>query len=638
MNKFNYPIIPLPLDKVQITDDFWAPRIETSLRVTIPHVFKKCEKTNRFGNFSKAAGLIESDVISKYPYDDSDVFKIIEGAAYSLYIKRDPQLEEYIDELIEKIAGAQEDDGYLFTHRTINPERLQEWIGKNRWELVTVLSHELYNVGHLYEAAVAYYEITGKRKLLDVALKNAELIDNVFGPGKNESPPGHQEIEIGLVKLYRITGDENYLKLTKFFLDIRGSKDRIGYEEYKRQFESFPWTRSMSFEYNQTHKKVIEQNEAVGHAVRAVYMYSAMVDVGVYSNNRDYIDAVARIWNNVVSKKLYITGGIGARSYGEAFGDAYELPNYYLPMEDLGGYGETCAAIGNVLWNHRLFLLYGDAKYLDVLERTLYNGLIVGVSMDGKKFFYPNPLASDGNYRRRLWYACACCPSNIARFIPSIPRYIYAQKDDTIFINLFIGSNGKFIVEGQEVSFSQETDYPWNGSVKIVVNSKKKVKFTLKIRVPGWSLNLPLPSDLYRYLSKKEEAFNLKINGELIKLNVQMGYISIERLWEEGDVIKYDIPMPIRRVLAHEKVEEDRDKIALERGPIVYCVERPNKDEEKLQNFSINDDIVLKAEYRRDILNGIVVIKGKMDSPKKTEEFEAIPYYSWAHRGRYEMS
>ncbi|MDZ7333408.1 MAG: glycoside hydrolase family 127 protein, partial [candidate division KSB1 bacterium] len=395
----DYPIKPVPFTDVQVTDQFWQPRMETNRTVTIPYDFKKCEETGRIDNFAKAGGLMEGEFVG-IRYNDSDVYKVIEGAAYSLRLYPDPQLEQYLDDLIAKIAAAQEDDGYLYTARTINPAKPPKNAGPERWSYL-IHSHELYNVGHMYEAAVAYYQATGKRSLLDVAIKNANLIDSVFGPGKKHDPPGHQEIEIGLTKLYRVTGDERYLKLAKFFLDQRGRYiGRKPYDEY------------ISAEYTQDHKPVIEQDEAVGHAVRAGYMYSGMADVAALTGDQDYIKAIDRIWENVVSKKLYITGGIGARSEGEAFGDNYELPN-------LEAYNETCAAIANMFWNHRLFLLHGDAKYIDVLERTLYNGFLSGVGLDGNEFFYPNPLESDGRHNRSPWFDCACCPVNVVLFLPS---------------------------------------------------------------------------------------------------------------------------------------------------------------------------------------------------------------------------
>ena len=622
----DYPIQPISFIKVQINDEFWSKRINTHRETTLPLVLRKCEKTKRIDNFSIAAGLIEKKRISKFPYDDSDVFKIIEGAAYSLNMKKDQQFEKYIDDIIDKIAAAQEDDGYLYTHRTINPNNPHAMAGKERWEIVSIISHELYNVGHLYESAVAYYEATGKRKLLDIAIKNAELINKVFGPGKIESPPGHQEIEIGLARLYRATKNEDFLKLAKFFLDIRGKKDRIGYEAYINFMldpnSILPLSGNDRLKYNQTHARVIEQKEAVGHAVRATYMYSGMADVAAFTGDKDYIQALDQIWQDVVSKKLYITGGIGNDASGEAFGEEYELTNF-------DAYNETCAAIANVFWNHRMFLLHGDAKYIDVLERTLYNGLISGYSFEGNKFFYPNPLASKGNHARNPWFATACCPANIARFIPSISRYVYAQNDDTLYVNLFISGSSSVSIAGKTLNITQDTEYPWEGAVKMKVNLKESGEFSIVIRIPGWTQNKPVPSDLYRYLNNNDATITLKVNDELVKMEVKKGYAHINRTWNDGDIIELDMPMPIRRVVAHDKMKINAGKVALERGPIVYCLEWPDNDVDSLFDLSIDDDEMLTHEYRKDFLNGVVVVKGK--------EFVAIPYYSWAHRGKGEM-
>lgn len=647
----DYPIQPVSFVKVQIMDDFWSHRLKTHREITLPYVFRRCEKTKRIDNFSRAAGLIEKIIASKYPYDDSDVFKIIEGAAYSLNVKKDQQFEKYVDEIIDKIAAAQEDDGYLYTHRSKKPKSpsamagKEHWAGKERWEHVSLISHELYNMGHLYESAVAYYEATGKRKLLDVAIKNAELINKTFGPGKIESPPGHQEIEIGLVRLYRATKNKDFLKLAKFFLDIRGKKDRIGYKKYINFMKNprfiLPLSGKDKLQYNQTHARVIEQKEAVGHAVRGTYMYSGMADVAALTGHKDYIHALNQIWENVVFKKLYITGGIGNEIEGEAYGNEYELPN-------LDAYNETCAAIANVFWNHRMFLLHGDAKYIDVLERTLYNGLISGYSFEGNKFFYPNRLASKGNHARSPWFATACCPSNVARFIPSIPRYVYAQKDNnTLFVNLFISSSTSVSVMGKTLTLTQETEYPWEGAVKLMINLKKSGNFTVAIRIPGWTQNKPVPSDLYRYLNNNDERIRLQVNDEVVKMDIKKGYVHVDRTWNDGDAIELEMQMPVRRVVAHEMVKNNAGKVAIERGPIVYCLEWPDNDVDSLFDLSVDDDAKLTHEYRKDLLNGLVVIKGmgkylkKFENEKLTEksekEFAAIPYYAWAHRGKGEM-
>jgi DUF1680 family protein len=621
----DYPIAPIPFTDVQIKDNFWQPRMETNRTVTIPYDFKKCEETGRIDNFAKAGGLMEGEFIG-IRYNDSDVYKVIEGAAYSLSLHPDPELEKYLDDLIMKIAAAQEEDGYLYTTRTIDPENPAKNAGKERWSYM-IHSHELYNVGHMYEAAVAYFQATGKRSLLDVALKNANLIDSVFGPGKKHNPPGHQEIEIGLSKLYRVTGDEKYLKLAKFFLDQRGKY--IGRE---------PYDEYLGASYTQDHKPVIEQDEAVGHAVRAGYMYSGMADVAALTGDKNYITAIDKIWDNVVSKKLYITGGIGARGNGEAFGDNYELPN-------LEAYNETCAAIANMFWNHRLFLLHGDSRYIDVLERTLYNGFLSGVGMSGSEFFYPNPLESDGRHKRSPWFDCACCPVNVVRFLPSLPGYIYAQKNDDLFVNLFMTSDATIKMEDNTINLVQQTNYPWDGKIAINVNPANKDDFIIHVRVPGWALGQPVPGDLYRYLNPADEKIVLKVNGEAVDFQLEKGFAVLKRNWKKGDVIEMNLPMPIRKVIAHDSVKADVGKLALERGPIVYCAEWVDNGGHVL-NLMLPQDAELVTEFRDYLLDGVQVIRGKAlglysdgtVASNREQDFLAIPYYAWAHRGAGEMA
>lgn len=624
----DYPVKPVAFTDVQIADDFWLPRMETNRRVTIPFAFKKCEETGRIDNFSKAGGLMPGKFVGRR-YNDSDVFKIMEGAAYSLALHPNPELEKYMDELVEKIAAAQEDDGYLYTARTIDPQNPPPGAGKERFSNLGS-SHELYNVGHMYEAAVAYYLATGNRRFLDIAIKNADFIASVFGPDKRRGFPGHQEIEIGLVKLYRVTGEEKYLNLAKFFLDERGRT------EHKKMFsETSAFSIYNQDWYLQAHEPVTEQEEAVGHAVRATYMYSGMADVASLTGDVGYIRAIDRIWENVVSKKIYITGGIGSRHEGEAFGENYELPN-------ATAYNETCAAIGNVFWNHRLFLLHGDAKYIDVLERTLYNGLIAGVSLSGNRFFYPNPLESDGRYpfnqgeaTRKPWFDCACCPVNIARFVPSIPGYVYAQKDDILYVNLFIQGKGKFHLGRNVVSVTQETRYPWEGNVRISISPEKTAEFSVYVRIPGWARNEPIPGDLYSYLNPIEEEPSLRVNSEAWDLDMEKGFARIERKWQKGDVIELHLPMPVQRVAAHEAVKEDQGKVALQRGPIVYCFEGVDNEGHVLDR-ALPDDLEFDVEYRADLLGGINVLRGKDQKMKET--LIAIPYYAWSHRGVGEMA
>ncbi|MBY9008335.1 MAG: glycoside hydrolase family 127 protein, partial [Candidatus Lokiarchaeota archaeon] len=521
---------------------------------------------------------------------------------------------------------------------TINPENPPIMSGKKRWEILSLFSHELYNLGHLYEAAVAYFETTGKETLLNVAIKNVELILNIFGHGKNESPPGHQEIELGLVRLFKSTKDRRYLNLAKFFLDIRGSKQRKGYDEYFLQSkESFPLMGSDRFGYNQTHKPVTEQREAVGHAVRALYMYCAMTDIIIHFNDEKYLVALDHLWDDVVQHKISITGGIGASANGESFDEVYILPNYYEKVNEMGVYNETCASIANIFWNFRMHLIHGTSKYIDILERTLYNGFLSGISLEGDKFFYPNPLASKGDIFRKKWFDIACCPSNIARFIPQIQSYIYSIKDSRININLFIGSTAKIDLKGTIIELHQKANYPWEGLVEIEVNPLKSIEFSIALRIPGWTQNCPVPSDLYSYLNPNEEKIRLEVNNKSIDLVNSEGYCIINQTWKKGDRILIEFPMPVRRVLAHEKVKDCNGMVALERGPIVYCIE--SIDNDNVEKLKLNDDAYIDYKFQERLLNGIVTITGSVQNIQKKAEqdFLAIPYYSWAHRGRSEM-
>jgi len=601
---------------VVIADEFWAPRIETNRKVTVPYDFKKCEETGRIDNFAKAGGLMEGNFEGIY-FNDSDLYKVIEGAAYSLKSHPDAELEKYVDGVIDKIAAAQWEDGYLYTFYSL-PQRQPE----KRWTDVRN-KHELYCAGHFFEGAVAYYRATGKRKILDVAIRLADYIDSVFGPDKKHDVPGHEEIEIGLVKLYRVTGDEKYLELAKFFLDERGQSER----------------REIYGDYCQDHKPVVEQDAAVGHAVRAGYLYSGMADVAVLTGDAGYVEALGRIWRDVVSKKLYITGGVGARGGGESFGEDYELPNKTA-------YCETCAAIANAMWNHRMFLLHGDAKYIDVLERVIYNGFLSGISLSGDKFFYPNPLASDGNYERSPWFDCACCPVNIVRFVPSLPGCAYAQRGDVLYVNLFIGGSATIKMAEDIVRLEQQTRYPWDGRVKIIVEPKRSEEFTICVRIPGWARNQPVPSDLYRFLDENFRKVNLKVNGESVDLNIDKGFVSINRKWGKGDCIELNLPMPIRRVVSHKNVKDNAGRTAVQRGPVVYCFEGVDNPK-GVAKLILPANAKLKAEYYGDLLGGIVTIKGqgKIQQPQaegqtilENIEVVAIPYYAWAHRGKSEMA
>ena len=633
----DYPILPVSFTAVRIQDDFWQPRLETNRMVTIPFAFRKCEETGRVQNFV-LAGKVNSGAIASgkfhgtYPFDDSDVFKIIEGASYSLSLNRDPGLARYLDSLVVLIASAQEKDGYLYTNRTMDPAHAHPWAGKERWLNDRMnASHELYNVGHLYEAAVAHYVATGKRSLLDVATKNADLLCTVFGPDKLRTAPGHEEVEIGLVKLYRVTGEKKYLELARFFVEQRGRLEPRG--------ES----------YNQDHIPVTEQTEAVGHAVRAGYLYAAVADIAALLGDDHYLRVIDRIWENVVMKKMYITGGIGSRHEGEAFGDAYDLPN-------LTAYNETCAAIANVYWNHRMFLLHGDSRYIDVLERSLYNNVLAGVSFDGMKFFYTNPLESDGSFPfnmgetdRQEWFSCSCCPSNLARFIASVAGYVYAVQGDRVYANLFAGGMATVEVKKTRVEFQEETRYPWEGDVMWTIRPEKATRFALCIRIPGWAGDQPLPGDLYRFSDKRGNGrgISIKVNGKPFTPREEMGYAVVERDWRADDIVEYHVPMPVRKVYANIHIGADKGRVCLQRGPLVYCAEGVDNSG-VVENIIVPRTSEIRADFRTDLLNGVVALsckaftctrddeRGVID--RKESELVAVPYYAWNHRGKGTMA
>jgi DUF1680 family protein len=617
----DYPIRPVPFTEVRFRDAFWQPRLEINHKVTIPHILKMEEETGRDRNFEIAGGAAPGEFCSSYPFDDSDVYKTIEAAAYSLSLFPDPDLEGQVDALIAKIARAQEPDGYLYTMRTINPKQPKvDWAGKERWSNLS-MSHELYNLGHLYEAAAAWKQATGKSDLLRVAEKSFKLIDGVFGPGKRRDVPGHEEVEIGLVKLYRLTGRRPYLDLARFFINERGRPE--GHKLYG--------------EYSQDHKPVAEQTEAVGHAVRAMYLYSGVADVAALTGDQALVKAVDSIWQDVVGRKMYLTGGIGAVGGIEGFGPAYLLPNETA-------YAETCASIANALWNYRMFLLHGDSKYIDVLERLLYNGILSGVSLSGDRFFYPNPLASSGQHARVPWFGCACCPPNVARLIPSVPGYVYAEKDDALYVNLFVQSEAKIMVGDDKVTVRQETGYPWEGGVRIILAPEGTEDFAVNVRIPGWATGRPVPSDLYSDLVPGAPAFSLKVNGEPVTPVMEKGYASIVRAWKKGDVIELDLPLAVRRVTANPEVKADVGRVALERGPFVYCLEGPDNDG-SVTNLVLPDSASLEPVKRPDLLDGVTVITGKAQAlaesragvAKSERDITAIPYYAWANRGPAKM-
>ena len=601
-----YPIDPVPFTSVKVDGGFWGQRLQASREVTVPLAFSKCEETGRYRNFENAAHPSDTIHVGGFSFDDTDVYKTIEGASYLLQTYPDAKLKNYIDSVLVIVAGAQEPDGYLYTARTMNPKHPHEWAGSKRWEKVEELSHEFYNLGHMLEAAVAHYQATGQRNFLDIAIRYADCVIREVGPnpGQVVRVPGHQIAEMGLAKLYLVTGDKKYLDQAKFFLDYRGKTEHRD-------------------PYNQTHLPVLEQKEAVGHAVRATYMYAGMADVAALTGDQGYIHAIDTIWDNIVSKKMYITGGIGSTNDGEAFGANYELPN-------ATAYNETCAAIGMVYVNHRLFLLHGDSKYYDVLERTLYNGLISGVSLEGDAFFYPNPLEvrKERKYQRQAWFGCACCPSNISRFIPSLPGYVYAVKDNDVYVNLFMGNTSTLQVNGKPVTLKQETAYPYSGEVKLVIEEANQ-PFTMKVRIPGWARNEAMPSDLYAFADGLQSQYSVKINGEVIKTELQQGYCSISRDWKTGDVVELSLDLQPRLVKANNQVEADRGRVAVQCGPIVYCAESPD-NEQSIGSITLNGLTQLKVEWQPEKLHGINQIV-------TDNGVTLIPYYAWAHRGVSDM-
>ena len=624
-----YPISPVPFTSVKVTPGtFWGQRLEASRKTTIPLAFSKCESEGRYKNFDNAAAhLKDPSKVFKvngvgYSFDDTDPYKTLEGAAYILQTYPDKKLEAYCDSVIDIIGAAQEPDGYLYTARTQNPADPHHWAGDKRWTKEEDLSHELYNLGHMVEGAVAYWQATGKRKFLDIACRYADVACKEVGPNPGQMcvVPGHQIAEMAMARLYLATGQKRYLDFAKFLLDYRGKT-------------------TITHDYSQAHKPVTEQDEAVGHAVRAAYMYAGMADVAALTGDKDYIKAIDAIWDNIVTKKLYITGGIGATNNGEAFGANYELPN-------MSAYCETCAAIGNVYVNYRLFLLHGESKYYDVLERTLYNGLISGVSLEGNGFFYPNPLESMGQHQRQAWFGCACCPSNICRFIPSLPGYIYAVKGKDVYVNLFLSNSATLDVAGRKLSLTQKTDYPWNGETVLKIDKNSVGEFNLKVRIPGWLRNSVVPSNLYQYTDGKRLGFSFIINGVTVPLLVSKdGYVNIERKWKKGDEVVICFDMEPRVVRANNKVEADRGKVSIERGPLVYCAEHPDNSFD-IMGALINQEpqfTLGKGEIAGTPITTLTTDaqtlnfskQGKLET--KDQKLTLIPYYAWCHRGSGKM-
>ena len=640
-----YPITQVPFTAVKVTPNtFWADRIRAAREVTIPLAFQKCEETHRYENFKMAAYTLQHpgheglstpkwDVAKfmGFSFDDTDVYKTIEGASYVLQTYPDAKLKQYIDSVLDIVAAAQETDGYLYTARTINPEHPHGWAAHKRWAAEEHASHELYNLGHMVDAACAHYQATGSDKFLNIAKRYADCVIREVGAKDGQAcvVPGHQIAEMALARLYVLTGEQKYLDEAKFLLDYRG----------KTQVKNI---------YSQSDKPVVDQTEAWGHAVRAGYMYAGMADVAALTGDEAYLKAIDAIYDNIVSKKYYITGGVGARHQGESFGADYELPN-------LTSYNETCAAISMVYLFHRMFLLHGDAKYIDCMERTLYNGVISGMSVDGGRFFYPNPLSSDGKYKfnadgtteRQPWFGCACCPSNLCRFIPSFPGYMYAVKDSKLYVNLFAGNTATIQVLGKDVTLSQETSYPWDGDITIKVEKTKAKTFEMMIRIPGWVDGQPVPSDLYRFSDDVLGSYSVKVNGQEVKAEREKGYLSVNRQWKKGDVVTIHFDMPVRTVKANMHVTDDRGRIAVERGPLVYCAEGADNAGFSIFNFLMprqprfsvtNRDIKGSRDVNFSVkaieVDGQVVeTNPRGEALVKAAKLTMIPYYAWNHRG-----
>ncbi len=635
-SQHDYPIQPIPFDKVQMEDSFWKPRIETAREVTIPATFQKNEETFRVKQFEIAAGVVEGKICTQYPFDDTDIFKSIEGAAYALKVYPDVELEAEVDRLIKLIGDAQEDDGYLYTWRTIqnktgqqqymdivNQPRNLKWLEGSRWENVDQLSHELYNAGHLYEAAVAYYEATGKKTLLDIALKNAELVYKDFGPGKLEKAPGHQEVEVGLIKLYRLTKDDRWLNLAKYFLDVRGYGD----------------------EYSQNHQKLKDQRKAVGHAVRLGYMFMGAADVAALTGTDEYDEAMKAVWEDIVSSQMYLTGGVGATGANEGFGGAFDLPNYTA-------YNETCSSIAFALWSQRMFQLTGESRYLDVLELTIYNALNAGLSLSGDHYFYPNPLESRKNVERAEWFGCACCPPNLSRFYNSLPGLFYGQKGNDIYFNQYAASQTtiKQSHAGGGTSLVhiwQETNYPWEGKINLKIDPEIASAFSIYVRIPGWAKGEVAPLDLYTVHNNSSDQILIKLNGQLIQTKQEKGFAVISRTWEKGDFIEIDLPMKPQRIKANDLVELDKERYALKRGPIVYCLEGKDQTDDRILNLLVPDTVSIHEKFDNQLFGGILTLNfnGYLVAKKinQTEaeldkiSLKAIPYFMWANRGKDNM-
>ena len=613
---------PVSWKAVTIDDPFWTPHIRVNREHTLPSIYRFCQETGRIG----ALRLDWKPGMEPVPHIfwDSDVAKWLEAASYSLATHPDAALEAQVDEVIRLIVAAQQPDGYLNTYFTVvEPEK--RWTNLRDW-------HELYCAGHLIEAAVAHFQATGKRVLLDALCRYADYIDTVFGtaPGKKRGYPGHEEIELALVKLYRVTGEKRYLHLSQYFIDERGRQPHYFDIEARLRGEGPAAFRHETYEYNQSHLPVREQREVVGHAVRAMYLYSAMADLARELHDQSLFDADQRLWNHLCTTRLYITGGLGPSRHNEGFTADYDLPNETA-------YAETCAAIGLVFWNHRMLQLDCEARYADMLERALYNCVLSGVSLDGQKFFYENPLASLGTHHRQEWFWVACCPPNIARLLASLGQYIYAVNDKDLVVHLYIQSTAQMTVGGREVTVRQETIYPWDGTITLRLGMDEPSMFGLRLRIPGWCRNA-----------------QLKVNGDAFDIasHLEQGYVRVERVWQADDRVELELAMPVERMYAHPNVRQDAGCVVLQRGPLVYCLEGAD-NKVPLHRIVVPRTAELASHFGPDVLGGVTVVSGNALAEEDTDwtgtlyrswpaslqpgAITAIPYYAWDNRQPGEM-
>jgi len=626
-------------ERVELRGGFWGPRLKTHHEVTVPHALNCLEADGHVTNFDKAAGVYDGPLRGHHAFD-SDLHKALEGALYSLGHRDDPKLRRRVEGILDRILAAQQEDGFLVSCYIVkDPDK--------RWQNLR-LEHQLYNAGHFFEMAVEHHRLTGQTKVLDAARRFADHIDGIFGPGKRYDVGGHEEVELALVKLYRATGQRRYLELARFFLDERGhahgrQRKPFDPDTVSTQLPTFkpPLTQeqrravrrarnSIRNGRMQDHKPLTRQHEAVGHAVRAGYVYSAMADIARFMDAPAYEQALDHLWRDVVSRKMYLTGGIGTAQYGdEGFGDPYVLPNE-------SAYCESCAAIAHVLWQHRMNLLKGQAKYADVMELALYNGVLSGISISGDAFFYQNPLASKGNRQRRSWIGLACCPTNLTRIIPQVGGLAYARGKRRVYVNLYLAGEAAIAMDDDTtVTLVQQTDYPWDGRVRLTVTPDRPAEFALCLRIPGWALGRPVPSDLYRFADPDVPPVGLKVNGQAADPSPRDdGYVHLQRRWQAGDVVELDLPMPVHRVYAHEKVEADQGKVALARGPIVFCLEAVDHPEVDVLKVSLPRRAELSAEHRPTLLGGVTVLHAKgRDSRQRGVDLTAVPYYAWQNRG-----